>query len=191
MRKIKATMVMCCIVLVMCAGCGVSQEDYDKLQTEKSELDKELDDLRQELDTLKQEYEKTNKELLDEKTEELDEERKHSYAKAWAITYFGEDCLVLMDGEEYLQIVSQESYTATLEGVQAVWKRCLNSMGGLGLYVDQIKYNKIGIKFQQSNGEGLIEFVLKRENGSYTLDTISGNLMQAPILVAALEVLEN
>ena len=187
MRKIKIIVIMCCIILGTCVGCGVSQEDYDKLQTEKNELDEELEASRQQLETLKQDYEKTKKELLDEKTQKLDEDRKHSFARAWAATYFGEDCLVLIDGEKYLQLVSQEPYSATLEGVQTVYKQCLNSMSGLGVYVDQIKYNKIGLKFQQTNGEELIEFVLRRENGTYVLDSISGNLVQVPILLAVLE----
>ncbi len=35
MRKIKIIVIMCCIILGTCVGCGVSQKDYDKLQTEK------------------------------------------------------------------------------------------------------------------------------------------------------------
>lgn len=42
MRKIKIIVIMCCIILGTCVGCGVSQKDYDKLQTEKNELDEEL-----------------------------------------------------------------------------------------------------------------------------------------------------
>lgn len=42
MRKIKIIVIMYCIILGTCVGCGVSQKDYDKLQTEKNELDEEL-----------------------------------------------------------------------------------------------------------------------------------------------------
>ena len=38
---------------------------------------------------------------------------------------------MLIDGEKYLQLVSQEPYSATSEGVQAVYKQCLNSMSGI------------------------------------------------------------
>lgn len=42
MRKIKIIVIMCCIIFGTCVGCGVSQKDYDKLQTEKNELEEEL-----------------------------------------------------------------------------------------------------------------------------------------------------
>lgn len=116
----------------------------------KNELEEELEASRQQLETLKQDYEKTKKELLDEKTQKLDEDRKHSFARAWAATYFGEDCLVLIDGEKYLQLVSQEPYSATSEGVQAVYKQCLNSMSGLGVYVDQVNTHTTKVACFQS-----------------------------------------
>lgn len=182
------------IIGVVLVGCGISQEDYDALTTENENLRKDLETSNQELEALKQEYENMEskyQELMNEKAERASKEMEQATARALAVTYFGDDCLVLTGGGEYLQIVPQESYTASLEGVQAIYKQLLSFSVGLAVYIDNVNYERIGIKFQQDGGKELIEFVLKREDDSYILESITGNLEVAGILSTALTMIAN
>ncbi|MDE6635417.1 MAG: hypothetical protein K2K09_02280, partial [Lachnospiraceae bacterium] len=152
----------------------------------------ENSELKQELETIQADYEKVSQEkqqLADEKAARLDEELKLTLPKAWATTHFGDDCIVFADNEEYLQVISTEKYTLSSKGVKTIWKKTLESAATLGVMFDEINYERIGIKFPQKDGTEMLEIVLIREDGGYTLDSISGDLFNTTILLPAVKAM--
>lgn len=179
-KKILAITAAVCLLL---SGCGVSHNDYDNLQTKYDTLQSEYDDLQSKYDDTKENYDK----MIEEKVQEVETGMALAYPKAWATTYFGDDCLMMFsDNNEYLQIVSQKEYGATSDSVKDIYKTILSSMQGLGVYIDEINQDRIAIKFEQTGGKEFLEFVFKRENGSYTLESTNGDLQNVPVLIEGL-----
>lgn len=176
--------------MMLLQGCGgVTQEEYDQLAAEKEKISKELDTAKADCEKAEADYEKAKtdygelyQELIDEKAKKVETEVESSVPKAWATTYFGEDCIVLAENKEYLQIVSKEGYEVSLEGVQEVFNNCKNSLGGLAAFANEINYERIGIKFLKADRTALLEFVFKADNGSYTLESVSGDLQNSDVL---------
>ncbi len=186
-KKVKiiiVVMVFCVFGVTGCAS-GISQEEYANLAKEKEELVEELDKLTEAYEDIHKQYE----ELMAEKAERVKKEMEFSTPRAWAATYFGEHCLVFTDGSKYLQIVADGNYEVSLNGVQEAYDCVLSSMPGLEAFKDSMSYEKIGIKFNQTSGAEMVEFVFIRNNGTYTLESINGNLLDAETLSAALMLL--
>lgn len=179
-KKIVLFISAACLLL---SGCGVSQNDYNDLQEKYNTLQSEHDDLQSKYDDIKENYDK----MVDEKAQKAEAGMALAYPKAWATTYFGDDCLMMFsDDNEYLQIVSQKEYNATSDSVKDIYKTVLSSMQGLGVYIDEINQDRIAIKFEQTGGKEFLEFVFKRENGSYTLESTNGDLQNVTTLVQGL-----
>ncbi len=116
---------------------GVTQEEYDKIVAEKEKISKEMraenEKLDKELKSVKADYEKVNKQkeiLQEEKAKRVEAEVELSVPKAWATTYFGDNCIILAENKEYLQIVCKESYTVSLEGAQKIFDTLKQSILG-------------------------------------------------------------
>lgn len=173
------------IMAVLCTSCGqgVSQEEYDKLTKINNGLSEEIENLKLDLEEVKQKNQKLEK----EKAKEVEEKLKLATPNAWATTHFGNDCIVLAENTEYLQVISKKKYNLSNKGVQKIWKKTLEASTTLGVFLDKINYKRIGIKFPQDNGNEMIEIVLKRENESYGLESVSGDLFNADILVSAIQ----
>lgn len=202
-KKMKKRILICGVVLMLLLqGCGgVPQEEYDNLVKANEELSGELESLKTEYEkvnssyeklggeyeTLKTEYEKINSSYIELVDETVKENMKLSFPKAWATTCFGENCIVLPENSEYLQIIAEEKYALSNDGVKAVWKKMLEACAILGQFKDNINYNKISIKFLMEDGKEMLEFILIRKNGNYELESIIGSLFDATTLVPALQ----
>ena len=179
-KKIILFILAACLLL---GGCGVSQNDYNDLQGKYDTLQSEYDDLQSKYNDIKENYDK----MVDDKAQKAEEEMTLAYPKAWATTYFGDNCLMMFsDNNEYLQIVSQKEYNATSDSVKDIYKTVLSSMQGLGTYINEINQDRIAIKFEQTGGKAYLEFVFKRENGSYTLESTNGDLQNVTTLIQGL-----
>lgn len=182
----KRILICLAVIIVLLQGCGgVSQEEYDSLVKTNKELSEELEALKTDYEKVHSDYE----ELIDERTKRVEAEMKLAFPKAWAVTHFGENCIVLPENSEYLQIISKEKYTLSNDGVQAIWQKVLESCATLKQSVDDINYDKIAIKFLMEDGEEMVEFVLIRRNASYELESITGSLFDIDILLPALQTL--
>lgn len=171
-----------CILLTGC-GSSVSQEEYDSLKMEYDSLSRVNDDLMVQIDELKTKYE----ELVEEKAEMVKAKMETSIPRAWATTYFGDDCLIMFTEEsEYLQVICQKNFSVSLEGVRDAYNSVLASMPGLGVYQDQIKFNRMGVKFLQDSGKELLEFVFVKRDGEYILESINGDLENSSVISVAL-----
>lgn len=167
------------ILTTMCflmSGCGVSQSDYDDLQSKYNSLQTEYSNVKENYDN-----------MVEEKSKKVDSDMALSYSKAWATTYFGDDCLIMFsDNNEYLQIICKKEYSATSDTVKDIYKTVLSSMKGLGTYINEINQDRIAVKFEQTRNKELLEFVFKRDNGSYVLESTNGDLQNAIILIQGL-----
>ena len=182
----KRILICLAVFMLLLQGCGgVSQEEYDSLVKTNEALNEELEALKTDYEKVHSDYEK----LIDEEAKRVEEEMKLSVPKAWAVTHFGENCIILPENSEYLQIISKEKYTLSNEGVQVIWQNVLESCATLGQFADDIKYDKIAIKFLMEDGGEMVEFVLIRRNASYELESITGSLFDIDILLPALQTL--
>lgn len=61
----------------------------------------------------------------------------------------------------------------------------------LTIFSEEIKYEKVALKFLQMDNTGLFEVVLKLENDSYELNSLSGNLFKTATLLGAVSEIIN
>lgn len=169
---------------MLLSGCSkVSQEEYDSLKTKYDNLVENNNDLSDQYDKVKANYEQ----LLEEKSQHVEAELKTAVPRAYAETYFGEGSLTLCsENGEYVQIICEKKYEASVESIQEIYKSILSSIPGLVEYYDKIEWERIGIKFLQENGKELIEYVLKKENGQFDLECISMEYDNLYLIITAL-----
>lgn len=179
-------LISCAIVTLSITGCanGVSQKDYDAVVAER-------DSLKSKNDELEQIRLESTKKILELQQQQTDKDLLNSSAIAWAETSFGENGIYLVENPAYMLCVAPGAYDTTLESINSIFNNVKVSTATLSKFADDIKYDKISIKYLSSENTTLIEFTLKRENDSYSLDGIEGDLMNASSLVAALSVLQN
>lgn len=180
MKKIIVVLVLLCSVFLQ--GCGVAQEDYDKLEKENDTLSKELREQKEDYSKLQVSY-KSSEDKLNEYTQK---ELELAAPTAWVRTHFGNDCIVLVSNPDYLQIISKTEYTLSTEGIQKIWNNVFGSVSTLATMLDQINYDRISMKFPQIGGKTMLEFVLKKNNNTYTLESINGDMDNATVLQTAL-----
>lgn len=180
MKRVVTVLVVA--VMVLLQGCGVSQEEYDNLNQKNNMLSEEVKRLESELETANNK----KKQLEDEKLAQVEADMQLATPKAWATTHFGDNCIVLADNKEYLQIISKKEYALSNAGVKKIWKNILEASTTLTTYFDKINYDRIGIKFPQKDGKEMIEIVLKRKSTSYELESVSGDMFETTTLLPAL-----
>ena len=180
MKKVILMIITGCVLL---SGCGVSQEDYDRLEKKNEDLSKELKEQKQEY----AELEDKNKELNEQREEQTSKEMAMAVPIAWAQTHFGQDCIVFANNNEYLQIISKQEYNLASSSVKEIWQKMLDSANTLGTMLDKINYNRIAVKFPKVGGANMLEFVIKRDGETYTFESWSMNSSDITVLLPALE----
>lgn len=179
----KKKLIICALFLTFaltaCSN-GVSQEKYNTLATEKEELQKKYDEVakkRNELAT----------KLIEQENAKNEEETKAISPSIWAKTSFGEDCIYLIDNQKYMQCIVPGNYTSSTDSISAIWKNI--RMPNLLLNteaISDISYEKIAVKYLAEDGTALIEFILRKVNDGYELDSITGDLTKSTSLNAAI-----
>ncbi|MBC5711948.1 hypothetical protein H8S75_28890 [Hungatella sp. L12] len=187
----KSLILVSCILVFTISACskGVSQEEYESLASQNNELMSEVQLLSAEKESLADEYESLSNisnELLDEKKERVLNQMDDSYANAWITTSFGSNSTCFSDNVSLLQCSAGNVYPITEEGIAKIYSDLLNSMTTLALVQDNIKYDMISIKFHNVAGTCAMEISLKKQNGSFTLDTIMCNASYTSTIITAL-----
>lgn len=183
--KKKKLLVVAFAVGVILSGCSnISQDEYDTLKTENTSLKKSNDELENKLKDLQEDYDK----LIDEKAQAAEKEMKKSVPRAWATTCFGDDCsITFSDNNEFIQIICNKGYQITQESVKEIYSTLLASMPSLGVYQDSIEWERISINFCDKDKKEFLEFILKKTNGVFGLESINGDLTNAIDINFALE----
>lgn len=165
------------IIVLALSGCsgGVSQDDYQAIVTENEALKGENESLEQ-----------VRLDLVSAASGQADDEVLTFSAAAWARTSFGEGCVYLFDYPNYMQCIVEERYSSTPESVSLIWEDFKLAAGLLPYLSEEIVCEKIAVKYLSDDETVLVEFVLKREDGNYSLDSIAGDLTKADLLVSSL-----
>lgn len=219
-KTVLAILIVCSLFLQGCSGISQEeydslkqdrdslQEEYNSLKQDKNTLQGEYDSLKQNNDTLQKEYNtlvknkddlendlkrinNINQTLLEERRISSEKETALAFVNAWATTNFGDDCIVFPDNNEYLQVISTEKHNPSVNEIKKIWNTVLKSLVTLTIFSEEIKYEKVALKFLQTDNTGLFEVVLKLENDNYEFDSVSGNLFKTPILLDAVSEIIN
>lgn len=193
-KSMKKKIILALVCAMLLGGCGISQEDYDAIIQEKSSLEEQVNSLKTENEALKAENEEINSKYLkleEEKKERTEKELAFATTYAWAVTSFGEDTIILKEDQTYLQIIGSDSYDLSQAGFAKLWSTMQTAILLLGQYKQEIQYDKIAIKFVDSNKKEIIEFTLKKDGDAYTLEEINGDLTRSSSIVPYLEQIAN
>ena len=193
-RGMKKRIILALVCTMLLGGCGISQKDYDAIIEEKSNLEEQVNSLKTENEALKAENEDINSKYLkleEEKKERTEKELAFATTYAWAVTSFGEGTIILKEDQTYLQIIGSDSYDLSQAGFDKLWSTMQTAILLLGQYKQEIQYDKIAIKFVDSNKKEIIEFTLKKDGDAYTLEEINGDLTRSFSIVPYLEQIAN
>lgn len=201
------------ITILLLTACGISQSEYDSLQAENDALIQEIQTLEEDNSALNQELQTLSaqitslteeKDSLSTQVESLSEYKANhvqelmdeSYGKAWATTAFGDDSICFSDADsQHFQCISAKTYPMTNEGISALWSDILVSVTTLGYaqaaYSGKINYATISISFFDPSGTHILDVALKRVDDSYTLDSITCNILYTNIIASALMSVQN
>lgn len=195
-------------IALFLSSCGVSQEEYDELQTECVSLNQENESLSNQISSLSTQIESlsitndslvTENESLSAQVESLTEYKANqvmesmnlSYIKTWAVTAFGDNSICYSDDTgSYLQCVSEKTYSISKDGIIQLWSDYIDSVASLGVtlktYPDKINYSKISVKFFDPSGTYILEITMKQQDDSYVFDYLSFNLQYTDTILPAI-----
>lgn len=192
----KGLFVLSLFIIVSLSGCSsISQEEYDSVVAERDETVKKLDTLQadynsmsKEYDSKSNDYEKLHSEyqiLESERKERVDKEMELAGTKAWVTTCFGDDSIYFVENTDYLQCISSNRYSCTLGGIKDAWNDQLSAMKLLPISITT-PYEKIAVKYLDDDQKILIEFVIKRKNDTYELDSVTCDAFRATTIIPIL-----
>lgn len=122
--------------------------------------------------------------------EQTAEQLKTVIPQAWAMAYFGDDCLVIAsDDGEYIQIICQKEYPLSNGSVQDIWNSLMAAMVDATVLQNGIEWDRMGIKFLQENGKEFLEFVFKKADVGFEFEGICGDLDNVVFISDALSTL--
>lgn len=183
MKKILIMLLFVFTVSLTACSPKVSQEEYDKVIAEKASLQQNYDTLQSDYTKVKANYDSLEKQRFEETKKQMG----YSTAKAWVTSSFGDDSIYFVDDDRFLQCISEKKYPITARGVKDAWKDYMASITTLGIFKKDIQYEKIGVKFMSTNNTCLLEIVLKRDNDTYSLDSVMGDLTNSSIVISGIE----
>lgn len=212
--KHKTLYVLPLSIVLFLSSCGVSQKEYDELQSECVSLNQETESLSNQISSLSTQIESlsitneslvTENESLSAQVESLTEYKasqdmesmNQSYIKDWAVTSFGDNSVCFSDDTGlYLQCVSEKTYSISKDGIIQLWSDYIDSTSLLGVtlttYPDKINYSRISVKFLDPSGTYILEITMKQQDDSYVFDYLSFNLQYTDtILPALISVVQN
>jgi len=170
-------------------GCsnGISQEEYDSINTEKENLQKELDNLQSEYSEMKSNYESLEQTRKEETMAELD----LATVKAWVTASFGDDSIYFVNEPRFLQCISSKKYSLTEDGVTEAWSNTLVAAAALGQYKNKIVYDRIAVKYMSDSNNCFLEVILKRDGDTYALEKVLGDIDNSNVIISGLSNTSN
>lgn len=184
--KKKVILSIICVAFLL-GACGISKSDYEAAISERDSLQEQLNILKTENENLQEKNQKlssTVSTLQKEQLKLIEEQSDFIETQAWIMAAFGDNSIILKsDKKDYLEVIASDNYELSQEGIKQIWDSSRISTAVLEGYKDKIPYEKIAVKFLDTNKEEMIEFILKRNNNNYELAGINGDLLRSDIIV--------
>lgn len=188
--KRKLLILLSVLLLSMFSACGVSQSDYDSLQTKYDSLDQEYSDLEEEYKTLSSDYANCSEQLEHILNQEINPPYTTNYiftdnysmAASWVLASFGENATYSEIGnisdkssDKYFQVVIPTGYTLQDADAYEVFERIKKSIPVLSLC--GLEYKVISLQFLYENSGLFINFsLILDDDENYVLDSVCGDL---------------
>lgn len=171
--------------LVLClTGCssGVSQSEYDTLNSSYESLQKDYQELQSQYDKIKADYEAS----LNEETESLISSLPGEGGQAWATSCYGDDAISFVGGDT-LYVAAFTDYDMSADSASKVWESFVSSMRIYGYTAptspSMFPFKRIDVTFYAQDGNALAQFSSNCDdfslndvlvNGSHATEIISG-----------------
>lgn len=171
------------LLVLSLQGCsGISQSEYDSLLSKNQELSKQLEDSQDQYKKLLDEHQSCIEQNLDSASSELD----YAFPKALVSTYLCDDYCILSENDEYIEIVCKDSYKATKKSITSINDNVKKMISGMVYMKDSLVFDRMCFKFFTDDGEELLSYTFKKEKGTYSLESMSINVVYSSVINPAL-----
>lgn len=116
-----------------------------------------------------------NSNLTSQQTKDIVDKLPLSYASAWATASFGDSTICAELDKNNFQCIAKSKYDSSSSGIRNMLEDVKLASIVMNKMPDTLTYQNIYVKMLDKNGEETLEIGLAKNNGSFSLNEISGN----------------
>ncbi|RDY27509.1 hypothetical protein [Lachnotalea glycerini] len=172
-------------LFITACGSGVSQEQYNALNTEKENLQSDYDKLKNDYEKIKVDYTS----LLDEKAESILDDAPLQYATAWAKTSYGEN-VECSSSADSLNVLVHTDISVTSENVTDIINKFISSMKYYKIAYettpDNLNFKFISVNYLDLDDNAFLSLTIVKTDDTFELNKILVDATQTDTIISGL-----